>query len=177
MQISRMNTDCQSRSSPQWENSSWPDLRAWLHHVSANQLCHRACAQSHPRIAFFSVRPLQPVPEVLACLLVPSIPLCVKIRRRGRAARRLARREHEATGRFAAAALRASMGGSAIDGLIFADFRATNPLVVQISVPFRRSRLSRDVHAAAAAAKSVAGRLNMHSGADRPAAPSLKTNQ
>jgi len=69
------------------------------------------------------------------------------------------------------------MGGSAIDGLIFADFRATNPLVVQISVPFRRSRLSRDVHAAAAAAKSVAGRLNMHSGADRPAAPSLKTNQ
>lgn len=29
------------------------------------------------------------------------------------------------------------MGGSAIDGLIFADFRATNPLVVQISLPFR----------------------------------------
>ena len=29
------------------------------------------------------------------------------------------------------------MGGSAIDGLIFADLRATNPLVVQISLPFR----------------------------------------
>ena len=47
------------------------------------------------------------------------------------------------------------MGGSAIDGLIFADFRATNPLVVQISQLFRPSRLSTWSPADCACALSV----------------------
>ena len=72
--------------------------------------------------------------------------LCVKIRRRscargwspGRPPARPPARPpgtHRAMlGHFTGRA-RPSMGGRAIDGLIFADFRTTNPLVVQISPP------------------------------------------
>lgn len=71
------------------------------------------------------------------------------------------------------------MGGSAIDGLIFADFRATNPLVVQISLPFRPVQSVSPVvgPGGRAAAKSVAGRLGMHAQRSEPGSASLKTNQ
>jgi len=88
-----------------------------------------------------------------------------------------------ATGHSAAAAGRpragAPMGGSAIDGLIFADFRATSPLVVQISRGFsvatsRRPRRRWRNQYSRPADWACIGRLDV-----APARPSasLKTNQ
>jgi len=142
---------CQSGSNPDWENSSWPDLCASLHHVSANQL--RVHNLIHASLSSFFLRlgARRLSPRSVSC---PSPPLpqhdgTTSVRRTAFASKldgTAWRRPGGPVGNAAAdGPLRrpaASMGGSAIDGLIFADFRATNPLVVQISQLFRPSRLS-----------------------------------
>ena len=110
---------------------------------SLNRLPHSSCPPLHFPSSSSIQRRLPPPRR--------SVGLCVKIRRCG-IARSVRGERAQSTGPSRAGdepgtsppargARQASMGGSAIDGLIFADFRATNPpLFVQIS---RRSfRLS-----------------------------------
>jgi len=119
-----------------WENSSGRDLPGWLRNVAANQSCFAVTAAVCLPAISSTHRFLRPFSAGRQCLLVPSLPQRVKIRRHGIA--RPVGNARRSTGHSTAAERRAPMGGSAIDGLIFADFRRSES---RLASPCRRLSL------------------------------------